>query len=252
MPYRFSIILPLYILMIGCGPSPQVEDLSDYTPPPIINRIARYDVSHLEITADDLDLPYQKMTSFHVLQLAAIYCDSTLMAQTLADGADPNTISRSQHLMPEVAACSDNVLALVKMMVNAGADVNGSDEYNDNALSFAIGGGNTALVGYLLDNGADLAQRDNDEAYGCRPIHRVNTAEMLEFLLDRGASLDETCNFGQTLLHFAATTDNADFIRYLLENEIVNPDATDNNGDTAYDYATANASSAAQTLLRPE
>ncbi|MFK8162272.1 MAG: ankyrin repeat domain-containing protein [Lewinella sp.] len=252
MPYRCTIVFALLFLTISCGSSAEVEDLSDYVPPPIINRIARYDVSHLALTADDLDLPYQKMTSFHVLQLAAIYCDSALMAQTLANGADPNIISRGYHLMPEVATCSDNGLVLTKMMVNAGADVNGSDEYNDNALSFAIGAGDTELVGYLLDNGADLNQRDNDEAYGCNPIHRVATAEMLKFLLDRGASLDEICTSGRTLLHFAAETDNADFIRYLLENEIVDPNSTDYNGETAYDYATANASSAAQTLLRPE
>jgi ankyrin repeat protein len=136
------------------------------------------------------------------------------------------------------------------MMIEAGADVNGSDEYNDNALSFAIGHGSLALVGYLLDNGADLEQRDNDENYGCMPIHRVATVEMLEFLLNTGASLEETCASGKTLLHFAAEVDNVEMIKYLLDTELVDPLATDANGETAYNYATANAAVEAQTLLR--
>jgi hypothetical protein len=252
MRHQFVLFLTCYILTTSCGPTPQVEELEEYPPLLIIERIARYDVSHLEITADDLDLPYQKMTPYHVLQLAAIYCDSTLMAQTLADSTDPNIISRGFHLMPEVVTCPENGLLLTQMMMEAGADVNGSDEYNDNALSFAIGNDDTIVVDYLLDNGADLSQRDNDENYGCRPIHRVATVEMLQFLLERGASLEETCTYGRTLLHFAAEVDNADLIRYILENELLDPAATDGGGETAYDYATANASSEAQTLLRPE
>jgi ankyrin repeat protein len=240
------------MLLSSCGSSAEVEEVTEYIPLPIINRIARYDVAHLEVTEDDLDLPYQKMTPYHVLQLAAYYCDSTLMAQTLADGTDPNIISIGIHLMPEVVSCPENGLLLTKMMVEAGADVNGSDDYNDNALSFAIGIGNTEVVGYLLDKGADLSQRDSDENYGCKPIHRVNTVEMLEFLLDRGATLEATCRSEKTILHFAAEIDNAELIRYILANELVDIAATDSNGETAYDYATANASSAAQTLLRPE
>ncbi len=137
--------------------------------------------------------------------------------------------------MPEVVTDPENGLLLKQMRMEAGADVNGYDEYNDDALSFDIGNDDTVVVDYLLDNGADLSQRDNDENYGCRPIHRVATVEMLQFLLERGASLEETCTYGRTLLHFAAEVDNADLIRYILENELLDPAATDGGGETAYD-----------------
>jgi ankyrin repeat protein len=252
MPVRKYLPLLLLYLLTACANNMEVEEVHlDSTPLPIIERIAGYDVAHLEITAADLGLEYQKMTDVHVFQLAAIYCDSMLMAQTLAKGVDPNTELWDSHQLPEAAACPDNGFQLVKMMLDSGAYINGTDAIGENALSYAIGGGDLELVAYLLDQGADMTQQDFDDEYGCTPIHSSKTVEMLAFLLERGATLENDCTTGRTLLHTAAEEDNGELIRYLLDNELVDREAVDQNGETAYNYATANASVEAQELLRP-
>jgi len=251
MPARKLLPLLLLLLPAACANNNiEVEESEpDYTPLPVIERIAGYDVAHLELTAEDLSLAYQKMTKAHLFELAAIHCDSSLMAQTLAHGVDPNTEFWDNHQLPEAAACLDKGLSLVKMMLDSGAYINETDASGENALSYAIGAGNYELVAYLLDRGADMTQQDYAEDYGCMPIHSAKTIAMLEFLFDRGATLENDCTTGRTILHTAAEEDNADMIRYLLDNELVDPEATDQYGDTAYNYATANASVEAQELL---
>lgn len=249
---RKSLPFLLLLLLTACANNIEVEKVQlDSAPLPIIERIAGYHVAHLEITAADLGLAYQKMTDVHVFQLAAIYCDSSLMAQTLAKGVDPNTELWDSHQLPEAAACPDDGLLLVKMMLDSGAYINGTDAVGESALSYAIGGDNFELVDFLIQQGGDLMQQDFDDEYGCTTVHSAQTVAMLEFLFARGATLENDCTSGRTLLHTAAENDNGELIRYLLEHELVDPEATDQYGETAYDYATANASKEAQGLLRP-
>lgn len=252
MLIRFlPVLLFIALLFITCADA-QVEDkfTNELPPADSVYTLAGYDVSSWQLTTNDLYAPPQKMTKHHVLGLAAVYCDPVLIAQALADGADHNMITVERLPIMEAALCPDSAVAVLSAMLDAGIDVNAVDYNNENVLSYAIYGGNTEAVEFLLERGADPLQRDTIEGFGCPPIFSVNTPEMLAFLLDNGFTLDQGCVSGRTLLHSAAENDNAELISYILENKLVTPTAIDVNEMTAWDYATENSASAAQDLLR--
>lgn len=245
-------LLLIAYLLFACADAQVEESFTDDLPPADSVRVmAGYDVSHWELTTHDLYAAPQKMTKHHVLGLAAVYCDPALIARSLADGADHNMITIDRLPIMEAALCQDSAVAALTAMLDAGIDVNTVDFNNENVLSYAIYGGSTEAVEFLLARGADSLQRDTIAGFGCPPLFSVSTPEMLGFLLEKGFTLDQGCVSGRTLLHSAAENDNAELIRYILDNNLVLPTAIDENEMTAWDYATENAASAAQDLLRP-
>lgn len=251
MPVRLPPLALLFSLLYACGNGPAVEDAVEIPAADTVRTIAGYDVAHWEATTDDFFDAPQKMTKHHVLGLAAVYCDSALLAQALADGANPNLQTQMNPPVHEAALCPDNAVALVRMFLAAGVDINAVDEYDENVLSYAIAADSLPIVTFLLDNGAAILDRDNVESYRCPPIFSAKSPRMLDYLLGRGLTLTEGCASGRTLLHSAAAEDNTVLIEYLLANDLADPAATDENGETAWDYATNEASGGAQDLLRP-
>jgi ankyrin repeat protein len=116
------------------------------------------------------------------LMRAAFSGDIELVKLLLAHGADPHIISRDRETSL-MAACGTGFingynkqrtpaerLAVVKLLIDLGEDVNAADSYGITPVMVAANLGDAAIVQYLIDKGADLAAHDlgkkNDGAFG--------------------------------------------------------------------------------------
>jgi ankyrin repeat protein len=107
-----------------------------------------------------------------VLHRAAFAGDLELCKLLLAHGADPHAVSSDRESMLEAAAglalipgyqvshSNAERVELSKLLVELGEDVNWADAYGITPLMAAANLGNTPLVQYLVDQGADLGAYD--------------------------------------------------------------------------------------------
>jgi len=125
---------------------------------------------------------------------AAFSADLELVKLLLAYGADPGIISSDGETMVEAAAglgfiqgyskgrSPEERLEVVKLFVELGNDVNQADDYGITPLMAAANLGDTRLIQYLVDKGADLGAYDlgkkNDGAFGAsvEPLMPVDYA----------------------------------------------------------------------------
>jgi ankyrin len=128
------------------------------------------------------------------LMRAAFSADVELVKLLLSYGADPKIISSDGETMIEAAAglgfiqgyskgkTAAERLEVVKLFVGLGADVNQADDYGITPLMVAGNMGDTAIIQYLVDVGADLGAYDlgkkNDGAFGAsvEPLMPVDYA----------------------------------------------------------------------------
>ncbi len=116
------------------------------------------------------------------LMRAAFSADLELVKLLLSHGADSRVMSRDGETMVEAAAglgfiqgynkgrSAAERLEVVKLFVDLGADVNQADDYGITPLMVAANMGDTTIIQYLVDVGADLGVYDlgkkNDGAFG--------------------------------------------------------------------------------------
>jgi ankyrin repeat protein len=128
------------------------------------------------------------------LMRAAFSGDLELCRLLLAHGADPKVKSSDGETMVEAAAGVGFIqgyskgrtpaerLEVVKLFVGLGADVNDADDYGITPLMVAGNMGDTKIIQYLVDAGADLGAYDlgkkNDGAFGAsvEPLMPVDYA----------------------------------------------------------------------------
>ncbi len=128
------------------------------------------------------------------LMRAAFSGDLDLVKLLLAHGADPRITSKDGETMVEAAAGLGFIqgyskgrapaerLEVVKLFVEGGADVNAADDYGITPLMVAANMGDTKIIQYLVDAGADLGAFDlgkkNDGAFGAsvEPLMPVDYA----------------------------------------------------------------------------
>jgi ankyrin repeat protein len=128
------------------------------------------------------------------LMRAAFSGDLELTKLLLAYKADPAVVSKDGETMVEAAAglgfiqgyskgrSAPERLEVVKLFVERGADVNAADDYGITPLMVAGNMGDTKIIQYLVDVGADLGAFDlgkkNDGAFGAsvEPLMPVDYA----------------------------------------------------------------------------
>lgn len=135
--------------------------------------------------------------------LGHLACARTLIAA----GADVNARTDTGITVLGVLLLSrqtDGDLALLQLLINAGAAVRGFDISGTPPLHYLAERDCSQRMQVLLDAGADVDERDSD---GCTPLHRAETRRACEVLVGAGADVNAASIDGQTPLH-TALTDN--------------------------------------------
>ncbi len=119
--------------------------------------------------------------------------DSRAVAQALEQGMDPNTREGS-HPVLTLAAFGGHV-AVARLLIAAGAELDAYDAAFKTALHVAVGRCDFRLAEVLLDAGADINAQRNP-GYSATPLHdavsidiREGGSERTAFLLRRGADI---------------------------------------------------------------
>ena len=110
------------------------------------------------------------------------------------------------------------------------------------ALHYAAGRGDTDVVQYLIENGADI--KAEDTAFSRSVIHFAaenGNIDCIKYLTENGANLLDRDCYGATALHYAARSNNLEAVKYLVNKKV---DYTDKDirGWTAMHYAASGGS----------
>ena len=101
---------------------------------------------------------------FTGLTLAAVFGHADAVRVLLERRADPNLRARHEHIqvMPIHAAAAGDRVEIIRMLVDAGADIEATQPGGATALMSAAQNGNAEAVDLLLERGADRSRARDD------------------------------------------------------------------------------------------
>ena len=118
--------------------------------------------------------------------------------------------------LSRAAASGDE--AMVRLLVEHGADVESRNPSNGTPLICAAEGRHEAIVDFLLMNGADIHAEDD---FGWKPLHRalVNRGgeRIAQMLVTHGADANARCLYKKTPLHYAIEKGDDSMVSFLLK-----------------------------------
>lgn len=150
--------------------------------------------------------------------------DAALVGQLLAAGADPHVLDSAGNA-PLAIAAGEGRLETVQLLLDAGADVDGtfSDNQGENVTGLLRAAANDyiGVVRLLIDHGANVNKAET--LYDRTALHGAswyNNAEIVEILLENGAdpNVHSTWGSGETPLHFAVRNGSVEAAQVLIAN----------------------------------
>ena len=140
-----------------------------------------------------------------------------MVEQLLAAGADPNA-AQASGLTPLMIATHTGNAAVVKALLAKGANVNAiTAETKDTALMWAIADGHRDLVRVLLDARADVHVASRRGFTPLMFAARSGDIEAAKLLIAAGAKVNDLAPDGTHVLPFAIVSGRDDFALFLLE-----------------------------------
>jgi ankyrin repeat protein len=125
-----------------------------------------------------------------------------------------------------------NNLEIVKYLVEAGAEINIVSKYN-NAINVAINNNYLEIVKYLVEHGADInLKNENDGRDAILNASSNGNLKMVKYLVEQGANVNVRDKYNYTPLIAAAST-NLNLVRYLIE-QGADPSVINNFHATAF------------------
>ena len=133
---------------------------------------------------------------------------------------------------PLISACDNNAIAVVKMLVDKGADVNMANK-GETPIWRASTNGFTEIVKILVDKGADLNVANISENH--TPLWKASTnghTEIVKILVDKGADLNMASKRKNTPLMIAASNGHTEIVKILVDKG-ANLNLVNEDGETA-------------------
>ncbi|XP_031564023.1 uncharacterized protein LOC116299502, partial [Actinia tenebrosa] len=163
-------------------------------------------------------------------------------------GADVNKTDNYGKTALFSAASNDNE-SIVRELINAGADVNKTDNYGKTALFSAASNDHESIIQALIDAGADVHKFDDGGKTALFSAASNDNESIVRALINAGADAKKTDKYGQTALFSAVTNDNAIIVQALIDAG-ADVNKTDKYGQTALFSAARNDNAIiVQTLI---
>ena len=124
---------------------------------------------------------------FYPLGLAAFFAHPETVKLLLARGADVTQAARNPMRVQALhAAVAGRSAEAVRLLVDAGAPVNGKQQQGWTPLHEAVRQGNTDMTSYLLSHGADPKQQNDDGTSAIGLAATEGNASILKLLKGQG------------------------------------------------------------------
>jgi ankyrin repeat protein len=105
---------------------------------------------------------------------------------------------------------------IVRLLLEAGANVNHQTENNNFALQYALKDSNEAMVRALMEYNPDLNLVDNDGDTALNCLNSSTSVAVVKLLVNGGLDIDIANKEGSTPLSKAVATQNVEVIKYLI------------------------------------
>ncbi len=166
--------------------------------------------------------------------------DAHRVAALLA--ADPGLVAAkaqndTEDLPLHTAATAGHV-EIARLLLDAGADVDGPDIDRSTPLDVAALRSQPEMVDFLIARGADVNHQDNNGACPLSFAASARQTEIVRALVAAGAKLDYHTPQGTTFLHSAAGSGLMELVELALEHGVA-IDAADEQGETPLHWAAA-------------
>ncbi|XP_031331829.1 uncharacterized protein LOC116162352 [Photinus pyralis] len=196
----------------------------------------------IDFGVDNYETPYADSTLSNAVKEGY----HSLVRHLLDRNGNVNDLNSSGESLVMVAAKSDDV-AMVKLLLERGADVTVSNYEGNTCLHFAACGNEEMLTLFL--DGGDLEAKNLS---GLTPLMfalKLSCTDLARLLISSGADIHTEDFMGNTCLHNAAWAGDDEMVEFLLENGL-DMHRRNAEGDDCLDMAINNGSlSAAKVLI---
>ena len=186
-----------------------------------------------------------------LLMIASRGAHTDAVRLLLNRGAFPDAVDDffNTPLIYATASPRPSAAAVVRMLLNAGANVEAAGEHGTRALMNASRTGNVEVLRVLLAAGADVNALDSQSGTALMHVSRIGALEVLGVLIAAGADVNNANNLGETTLMDASALGMTGAVRALLAAG-ANVNAVDVYAESALDRAMQNAHADVAEVLR--
>ena len=220
-------------LLIDAGADIHATNKKGHTP--VVMTLAKVQFHTMRMLVEAGADPNSSFKDMTLLAMAIGKKEDALAYALLKKGARPNG-TPDQKFSPLILAAMNKDFAMVKALVDRGADVAGGSPMESSpgrirtALQMAARANSMPMVRFLLENGAVLVIPEATDLTALAFAALNGNAAMVRLLLDKGAEMNARSDHG-TPLTLAITKGHAHVVRVLLNNG-ANPELRDHKGRT--------------------
>ncbi|CAK9115057.1 unnamed protein product [Durusdinium trenchii] len=184
-----------------------------------------------------LDYCAPEKANWQALHLACENNQVIEVTSLLQKPQNPNGTGADIDRPPMFLAAERGHLEVVRLLLEAGADLNAATQCGHTVLMFAAQNGHPDVVRVLLEAGADPKAATQDWATALMFAAQNGHPDVVRLLLEAGADPNAATRCGHTVLMFAAQNGHLEVARVLLEVG-ADPNAAMQDGATALMDAT--------------
>ena len=162
--------------------------------------------------------------------------DTQLVKELLENGANPNADADNEDLSLLMSAVMSEHFEIVRILLDAGAEVNHPNEDGATPLIDAAMLPNRAIVHLLIQRSANIDAQDDEGTTALIYATRFNQPDNVQELITAGADVNQANNEGMTPLMEAAAKGNIEILQILLDAG-ADVTAVDNEGYLAIHWA---------------